>query len=266
MIITCPRCATRYFLGAGDIRPPGRHVRCARCQHTWFQEPSEDLPTPIPVPVEEPEQVGPITDRSRMLGPPPEPEDAPDDAPAPETFTGGFGRRQGSDFEPLSAPPEQVVPRAARPSPEHGAARFRGMILLVAGVSMLSLLLVIFFSIPREIARTIPATVSLYTALGIEVNKTGFRMIATQSPEIVNSIPIIVIKGELINETDGELEAPGVRIAVRDRAGKELLNWIVKPDQEMVGPRGKATFSARLESPPPEADSLEVGIAGAEDR
>ncbi len=264
MIITCPRCATRYFLGAGDIRPPGRHVRCARCQHTWFQEPSDDLPTPIPVPVEEPEHVGPITDRSRMLGPPPEPE--PDYGSRAESFAGGSGTRLGSDFEPLSTPPEQMVPRAARPSPEHGAARFRGMILLVAGVSIFSLLLVVFFSMPREIARMIPATVGIYTALGIEVNKTGFRMIATQTPEIVNSIPIIVIKGELINETDSELEAPGVRIAVRDRAGKELLNWIVKPDQEMVGPRGKATFSARLESPPPQADSLEVGIAGAEDR
>ena len=259
MIITCPRCATRYFLGAGDIRAPGRHVRCARCQHTWFQEPSSDLPTPVPVPVEEPEQVGPITDRSRMLGPPPEPEHDPQ----PDNYAGVFDVRPGPAYEPLSAPPEQLVPRQPMPAREQGSARYRGMVGLVAGAGLFSLLLVVFFSLPREIAAMLPQTVGIYNALGIEVNKTGFRIEATQSQEIANSILIIAIKGELINETDSELQAPSVRIAVRDKAGKELHHWIVKSDRDMVGPRGKAPFSARLESPPPDSFDLEFRIAGA---
>jgi hypothetical protein len=66
----------------------------------------------------------------------------------------------------------------------------------------------VFFSLPREIARALPATVGIYNALGIEVEQTGFRIVATQTQEIANGIPIIVIKGELINETDSELDAP----------------------------------------------------------
>jgi len=240
-------------------------VRCARCQHTWFQEPGTDLPTPIPVPVEEPEQLGPITDRGRMLGPPPAPE--PDYGPEPEAFTQPFDPRPSPGYEPLSAPPEQMVPRQQRrPVREQGSARYRGMVGLVAGVSILSLFLVIFFSMPRDIANFAPATVSIYNALGIEVNRTGFDVVATQGLDYANSIPIIVIKGELVNVTDTQLSAPSIRIAVRDKQGKELHHWVVRPDKDSVGPRGKSPFSARLESPPAESYDLEFRLEPVEER
>src|SRR5438128_11494391 len=70
MIITCPRCATRYLLEVGVVQPPGRQVRCARCTHSWFQEAAPDLPKPVLL--EEPQGPrGPVTDKSRMLPPPP---------------------------------------------------------------------------------------------------------------------------------------------------------------------------------------------------
>ena len=228
-------------------------MRCARCQHMWFQEPAPDLPTPIPVPVEEPEHTGPITDRSRMLGPPPSEPSFP---PLPN-----FDVPPQQPFEPLSSPPEQMVPQSSMPRREPRTARSRGMVGLMVGLGALSLLLVVFFSLPREISAVLPQTIGIYNALGIEVNKSGFKIIATQTQEIANSIPIIVIKGELVNETDMELEVPSVRIAVRDRAREELHHWIVKADQELVGPRGKGSFSARLENPPADAVDLEVRFA-----
>src|SRR5262245_53210705 len=70
MIITCPRCATRYLLEAGVVQPPGRQVRCARCTHSWFQEAAPELPKPVLI--EEPDVPhGPVTDKSRMLPAPP---------------------------------------------------------------------------------------------------------------------------------------------------------------------------------------------------
>ncbi|HAH08606.1 MAG TPA: hypothetical protein DCL48_00735 [Alphaproteobacteria bacterium] len=64
MIVSCPNCSTRYVLDAAMIRPPGRHVRCARCQLTWFQEPALDLGADAMVP----EALdAPIADKSRML-------------------------------------------------------------------------------------------------------------------------------------------------------------------------------------------------------
>lgn len=187
-----------------------------------------------------------------MLGPPPSEPAFP---PLPN-----FDVPPQQPFEPLSAPPEPMAPPSmGRREPR--TARSRGMVGLMVGLGALSLLLVVFFSLPREIASVLPQTISIYSALGIEVNKSGFKIIATQTQEIANSIPIIVIKGELINETDMELEVPSVRISVRDRNKRELHHWVVKADQELVGPRGKGSFSARLESPPADAVDLEVRFA-----
>ena len=51
MIITCPSCATRYMADSTTFQPSGRQVRCASCEHSWFQEPPEEyaleaLPAP----------------------------------------------------------------------------------------------------------------------------------------------------------------------------------------------------------------------------
>ena len=188
-----------------------------------------------------------------MLGPPPSEPSFP---PLPN-----FDVPPQQPFEPLSSPPEQMVPPSSMGRREPRTARSRGMVGLMMGLGALSLLLVVFFSLPREIAGLLPQTISIYSALGIEVNKSGFKIVATQTQEIANSIPIIVIKGELINETDSELAVPSVRISVRDRNKKELNHWIVKADQELVGPRGKGSFSARLESPPADAVDLEMRLA-----
>lgn len=38
MIITCPKCATRYSLDETNIPDGGRQVRCAQCAHAWHQD------------------------------------------------------------------------------------------------------------------------------------------------------------------------------------------------------------------------------------
>ena len=240
MIITCPRCATRYLLETGVVRPPGRQVRCARCQHTWFQDAALDLPQPVPVPVEERAPSGPVTDKSRMLPPPPGaiPQPVPRfEVPPPPPSASPFGDRQRARSRSLA-----------------------GVMVLLATVAGF---LLFFIYMPETIARVWPESASLYEALGMPVNLRGFKIIATHTQELDNTGPVIAIKGRIINETDRELAVPKVRLAVRDQSGKEIYHWTVLADQQRLGPREEGSFSARLESPPADAVDLEVRFAKA---
>ena len=58
MILSCPRCATRYFVDAGEIGAGGRPVRCAECGEGWFARPpmeprAFDAAEPPPPPTDE---------------------------------------------------------------------------------------------------------------------------------------------------------------------------------------------------------------------
>ena len=37
MIVICPSCDSKYLVEAGQIGS-GRHVKCTRCNHTWYCE------------------------------------------------------------------------------------------------------------------------------------------------------------------------------------------------------------------------------------
>ncbi len=95
MIIACPACGTRYAVPDAAIGSEGRTVRCAKCRHSWFQDPEEPgastappapsppAPSPPPAPLPEPEPE-PVAPPSAAPSPPPA-----QPAPAPEPASEG---------------------------------------------------------------------------------------------------------------------------------------------------------------------------------
>lgn len=86
MIIACPACNTRYVVPENAIGDNGRTVRCAKCKHSWFQEPEFDLP-----PRDEPSakgDPGKATEAPRAA-PSPEPEPTPSPAAKVQEETDG---------------------------------------------------------------------------------------------------------------------------------------------------------------------------------
>jgi hypothetical protein len=183
--------------------------------------------------------VGPVTDKSRMLPPPP-----------------------GSIAQPI---PRFEIPPPQSVSPSLGVDRQRARSRSLAAVSIVLAFVagtvMLFLNMPNEIAQVWPESASLYELLGMEVNTVGFKIIASHTQELDKTVPVIAIKGQIINETDRDRVVPKIRLAVRDQAGKEIYHWTVLPDQQRLGPHEQGTFSARLESPPAEAVDLEVRFA-----
>ncbi len=51
MIITCPSCSTKFNVSDRALEPRGKKLRCARCEHTWHQDPvGGPVPAPAPPP------------------------------------------------------------------------------------------------------------------------------------------------------------------------------------------------------------------------
>ncbi len=116
MIITCPRCSTRYVIDPGVLVPNGRPVGCTHCGHHWTQTPPAPAPsTGDAVPQSEsaetasaPDETSPGAEREADEGPTAEP---------------------GGDSQPPAPPGEGLAPRprdTAAPEPAASPAAVDG--------------------------------------------------------------------------------------------------------------------------------------------
>ena len=49
MFIVCSNCEFKYLVNSADLKPKGRMVECANCNHQWFQELDDtDITSSVP--------------------------------------------------------------------------------------------------------------------------------------------------------------------------------------------------------------------------
>jgi predicted Zn finger-like uncharacterized protein len=164
--------------------------------------------------------------------------------------------------------PEDIETAAARRYP-HGVNRGRQAWLLSRWQIAILVLIVVdalLIGWRRDFVRAFPQTASFYAALGMPVNLRGlsFAEVVT-SMEANDGVPILVVHGDIINDTGGVVEVPRLKFIVRNAAKQEIYSWSAVPPQAQLTAYQAETFTARLASPPAESSDVLVRFLNRRD-
>jgi predicted Zn finger-like uncharacterized protein len=268
MIISCPNCTTRFNLNAELLGDTGRNVKCAKCMHRWFAAtPTKGTaaavppPGPVAAPAAPPPAVAP---------PPPAAPPAPA-APPPAAKTPRAAAPEPEDDAPdpideepqTEAPPPPPIPSEAdiarfqtRPPPPKSTmigwiALFLVIVALVTST--------VFFR--RDIAAFYPPSNRLFLAIGLPTDTLGYGL-KIHDPKMSQRSDggdrILVIKGEIENETGAVIDVPLLRGAVKNTRGTELFIWSFKTKEPRVLAGEKNTYETEVRNPPPGATQLSI--------
>lgn len=229
MILTCPSCATSYFVADEVIGPDGRTVRCKACAKTWKASTRDqvlDLAT---------------TDVAEVVA------------------------NGSAEVTDLAETPAPELPKAFRAKAEqqrrlqqaaiHGAT-WSGI------ASLFAALLGAAWLFRVEVVETFPRAASAYAAVGARVNPTGLDFEAVTARASPFDPGRVLISGALRNVRDNEVIAPPVRLALLDAHGAEIGHTIVSIDAAPVLPGRVQGFAAFINDPG--ARGAGVGVAFAD--
>lgn len=229
MILTCPACATSYFVPDEAISPKGRRVRCRACGHDW-RATLEDEPLELSAATEEP------------------------------VAEAGFGRREEAP-ETLAETPAPELPRAFRAKAEQQRkmrrAATQGAVWAALAVVVLALIGAAFvYRLP--IVQAWPQAAAVYKLVGAPVNLAGLEFEAVGAKTAAHDPGKVVISGALRNIRDNEVVAPPVRVALLDAQGAEVAHRIIRLETAPVLPGKVQGFAVVI--PDPERKASGVGV------
>ena len=272
MILTCPECQAKYVVDPKALLPAGRRVRCAKCRHTWHEDPpAADIPV-----VEETEEKVDIAEET------PAPAAAPEPGTAPQPESPAEEDTSGADFD-LSIRQRKKRPRPipkgsnlpALQNHNHGSSKW-GWISLCVFVTAIVSSLLIFHSTISDIW---PPSARLYEAIGLDSSHKTDRKTEVKpekpkipiserleiqnlipSKEVRNGTPYLVVRGEVRNITETKQEVPRLQVALQDARGVTIRNWTFMTSPGILAAEEVVGFETSLPNPPADARDLRVSF------
>ena len=232
MILTCPACATRYFVADGVVGAGGKSVRCAGCHHRWMAYPGAD------------------TESELELGAPMKADAEPQDAAA--------------EPEPVLVRPAAQTARAIRQKVETQktvrSAIANGVVWAGIAASFAAIIAVsIIFRV--DVVRLAPRTASAYAAVGLPVNAVGlvFEGVSAK-PGLQDGHDALVVSGAVRNVEKRAVASPLLAIKILDKAGHQIAVHMTDPGTAPIAPGQVHNFVVSLVDPPAAANDVEVAF------
>ena len=110
-----------------------------------------------------------------------------------------------------------------------------------------------------DFVRAMPQTASFYGWIGLPVNLRGldFDRLATAT-EQHEGVQILVVEGNIVNDSRKLADIPRLRFAVLNAARQEIYSWTAVAPRPMLAPGEAMAFRTRLASPPPDTHEVLV--------
>ena len=232
MILTCPECATSYFVDDSKIPPGGRAVKCANCGARWTA--AADAPAELGA---EPEAAAPPS--------------------AAEPTEASLSALSGDDL-PRAFRAKADTERRVREAAATGV-----IWAVMAAVLVLMLALAIVFRV--DVVRLWPRTASAYAGIGLPVNSLGLVIEGVRfEPALQEGHAALSVSGMIRNIENEPIVTPPLRISLLDEKGKPIATKIARPADARIPPGETRHFAIALLDPPARAKELEVAFAPRE--
>ena len=242
MILTCPECATRYFVDDARVGARGREVRCASCGKRWTAT-RADEPLELATPAD-------LTD-----APPPSP---PFEAPAPPPVDAPADELPGDELPKVFRQRDQTraKEREAAASGVIWAALGGGLVVLIAAVILLR----------QDIAGIWPRTAGVYAKVGLPVNLVGLTIEGQHAqPMLKDGHADLAISGALRNIRGKPVIPPPIKVSLLAADGHAVATQIAMPGGAVIPPGETRRFVVDVLDPPVSAVNVEIAFV-VEDR
>ena len=231
MILTCPECATSYFVDDSRIAAAGRTVKCSSCGARWTALPggaAEAAPSPAAGPAATP---------------------LPDAAPATATAPVDELVVEGPP------PPIPAVVERRAPAPRREA---NGKVMVWAISAVVAVLLIgAIIGFRSQVVQMLPASQAAYAGLGMPVSSLVIEKVRAD-PAFQGGRPVLSVTGQIRNLRDTAATAPALRVSLLDRAGKPVAGKLARPIDAAVPAHAVRHFAISIVDPPSSVHDLEV--------
>ncbi|CAN5502908.1 zinc-ribbon domain-containing protein [soil metagenome] len=241
MILTCPECASRYFVDDSKVGAAGRVVRCAGCGNSWTARNEEALDL-----FDEPSAADLASDPAMAAL-----EGATNPADDPEA--------------PVSALPGEELPKVfrARADAERRLKEAKTTGVIWGGMVAVMVVILVGAGVFRlNVAHLWPSTAGAYAFARMPVNNVGLVVENLKAePTMHEGHAAITITGVIRNITDHTVATPPLRVALLNEHEKRVAGKLAAAADPMIPPSQTRHFSVTLLDPPRTANTLEIGFA-----